>query len=66
MQSFEELRRTRVPQLEEILGKSFPVLDDGFVRVIDYMGSDKAVVSVPAHGSQRPVRDPQIRRDDRE
>jgi len=44
MQSFEELQRIRVPQLEEILGKSFPVLDDGFVRVIDYMGSDEAVV----------------------
>jgi thymidylate synthase (FAD) len=44
MQSIEALERIRVPQLEEILGKPFPVLDDGFVRVIDYMGSDEAVV----------------------
>jgi thymidylate synthase (FAD) len=44
MQSFENLARNRVPQMEEILGKPFPVLDDGFVRVIDYMGSDEAIV----------------------
>ena len=44
MQSLEELQRIRVPQLEEVLGKPFPILDDGFVRVIDYMGSDEAVV----------------------
>jgi thymidylate synthase (FAD) len=44
MQSIEALERIRVPQLEGILGKPFPVLDDGFVRVIDYMGSDEAVV----------------------
>lgn len=33
-----------VPALDEILGQKFPVLDDGFVRVVDYMGSDGAVV----------------------
>jgi thymidylate synthase (FAD) len=44
MQFPEEFRRIRVPQLEEVLGKPFPILDDGFVRVIDYMGSDEAVV----------------------
>ena len=27
-----------------MLGKPFPVLDDGFVRLIDYMGSDAAIV----------------------
>src|SRR5436190_10691743 len=30
--------------LEEILYKAFPVLDHGFVRVVDYMGNDRAVV----------------------
>lgn len=30
--------------LEEILHKPFPVLDHGFVRVVDYMGNDDAVV----------------------
>jgi thymidylate synthase (FAD) len=38
------LDRTRVPELEDILGKVFPVLDDGFVRLIDYMGNDDAIV----------------------
>jgi len=43
-QSPEKLERPRVPALDEILGRSFPVLDDGFVRVVDYMGDDRAVV----------------------
>ena len=30
--------------MDEILGKPFPVLDGGFVRVIDYMGSDESIV----------------------
>jgi thymidylate synthase (FAD) len=37
-------RRATVPALEEILYKSFPVLDHGFVRVVDYMGDDAAIV----------------------
>src|SRR5512139_2306395 len=32
------------PALEEILYSALPVLDHGFVRVIDYMGDDAAVV----------------------
>jgi thymidylate synthase (FAD) len=44
VQPFEEIQRARVPELEEILGKPFRVLDDGFVRAVDYMGSDGAVV----------------------
>ncbi len=36
--------RATVPALEEILYKPLPVLDHGFVRVIDYMGDDAAVV----------------------
>lgn len=38
------LERIRVPELEEILGQSLSVLDDGFVRLIDYMGSDESIV----------------------
>jgi len=34
----------RVPSMEKLLLKEIRVLDRGFVRVIDYMGSDEAVV----------------------
>ena len=37
-------RRAVVPALEEILYQALPVLDQGFVRVIDYMGDDGAIV----------------------
>ena len=37
-------RRATVPALEEILYQPIPVLDHGFVRVIDYMGDDAAIV----------------------
>ena len=40
----EKLERTSVPALDEILGVPFKVLDDGFVRVVDYMGSDSSIV----------------------
>ncbi len=37
-------RRATVPELDKILHTPFPVLDHGFVRVIDYMGDDAAIV----------------------
>ena len=37
-------RRATVPALEAMLYEALPVLDHGFVRVIDYMGDDAAVV----------------------
>jgi thymidylate synthase (FAD) len=37
-------RRPSAPALEDILYLPLPVLDHGFVRVIDYMGDDAAVV----------------------
>jgi thymidylate synthase (FAD) len=37
-------RRATVPALEALLFEVLPVLDHGFVRVIDYMGDDAAVV----------------------
>jgi thymidylate synthase (FAD) len=36
--------RDVAPALEEILYKPIPVLDHGFIRVVDYMGSDSAIV----------------------
>jgi thymidylate synthase (FAD) len=39
-----ETRRPTVPALEAMLFEPLPVLDHGFVRVIDYMGDDAAVV----------------------
>lgn len=40
----ERLARPSVPMLDAILGQPFCVLDNGFVRVIDYMGDDAAIV----------------------
>lgn len=40
----DAIARTTVATLDSILGNRFSVLDDGFVRVIDYMGSDEAIV----------------------
>lgn len=40
----QETRRSSVPALEEVLFQPIPVLDHGFVRVVDYMGDDNAVV----------------------
>jgi thymidylate synthase (FAD) len=40
----ERLTRPSVPALDAVLGVAFPVLDDGFVRVVDYMGHDGSVV----------------------
>jgi len=37
-------RRATVPALEEVLFQALPVLDHGFVRVIDYFGDDGAIV----------------------
>jgi thymidylate synthase (FAD) len=42
--TFEPIQRKSVPELDVILGQPFPVLDDGFVRVIDYLGNDSAIV----------------------
>lgn len=36
--------RATVPGIDAILGYPYAVLDDGFVRVIDYMGNDAAIV----------------------
>jgi thymidylate synthase (FAD) len=38
------LRRPTVARIDKILGNPFFVLDGGFVRVVDYMGDDQAIV----------------------
>lgn len=38
-----ETKRPTIPAAEEILGGYFPVLDHGFVSLVDYMGSDEDV-----------------------
>jgi thymidylate synthase (FAD) len=40
----EKVARPVVPDLDAILGDAIRVLDDGFVRVVDYMGDDSAIV----------------------
>ena len=40
----EGLQRVSVPALDEMLGLRLAVLDDGFVRIMDYMGSDASIV----------------------
>ena len=39
-----ETKRVTSPNLEQILYEALPVLDHGFVRVIDYMGDDSSIV----------------------
>ena len=41
-----DTRRATVPALEDILYEPIPLLDHGFVRVIDYMG-DIALIKRP-------------------
>lgn len=43
-QEAQALQRVSVPELDAVLGKPFPVLDQGFVRVVDYMGTDSSIV----------------------
>ncbi|MBI4538445.1 MAG: FAD-dependent thymidylate synthase [Gemmatimonadetes bacterium] len=38
-----ETKRPTIPAAEAILGGYFPVLDHGFVALIDYMGSDESI-----------------------
>lgn len=40
----QQTRRATVPELEEVLYQALPVLDHGFIRVVDYMGDDAAIV----------------------
>ncbi len=44
VEKIENLERVRSEAVDAVLGASFKVLDDGFVRVVDYMGSDASIV----------------------
>ncbi|HEU4409749.1 MAG TPA: FAD-dependent thymidylate synthase [Polyangiaceae bacterium] len=50
-------QRPSAPEADEILGLYFPVLDHGFVSLVDYMGSDAAIESAArvsyGHGTRR-------------
>ena len=37
-------KRVSAPELEKILYEAIPILDHGFIRVVDYMGDDTSVV----------------------
>ena len=37
-------KRVTAPDLEKILYEAIPILDHGFVRVVDYMGNDTSIV----------------------
>ena len=39
-----ETKRAVAPELESILYEAIPILDHGFIRVIDYMGNDSSIV----------------------
>jgi len=43
-QTATETRRATVPAMEALLYEPIPVLDHGFIRIIDYMGDDAAIV----------------------
>ena len=45
-QQFQENKTKRVtaPELEKILYEAIPILDHGFIRVVDYMGDDTSIV----------------------
>ena len=37
-------KRVTAPELEKVLYEAIPILDHGFIRVIDYMGDDTSIV----------------------
>ena len=59
-----KIERANVPELDLILGHAFPVLDQGLVRVIDYMGNDAAIVQMArvsyGDGTETPSDDEQL------
>ena len=47
-----QTRRVTVPALEDLIFTPIPLLDHGFVRVVDYMGDDTAIIQAArvSHG----------------
>jgi Predicted alternative thymidylate synthase len=46
-------KRVTSPELEKILYEALPVLDHGFVRVVDYMGDDTSIVQAARVNTER-------------
>ena len=46
---------TIVPAAEEILDQEFKVLDQGFVRLVDYMGGDERIAQAARRGRRAQV-----------
>src|SRR3954469_7319323 len=44
MEATSETMATRAELIDELRWKKFPVLDDGFVTLVDVMGDDRAIV----------------------
>ena len=47
-------KRVTAPELEKILYEALPILDHGFIRVVDYMGDDTVSythLTLPTTGS---------------
>jgi thymidylate synthase (FAD) len=44
MDEIYSTRRTTVKEIDDVLYKEYKVLDYGFIRVVDYMGSDSSIV----------------------
>jgi thymidylate synthase (FAD) len=44
MTTSPNISRLNISALDEIIGHPFKVLDEGFVRLVDYMGGDEAIV----------------------
>lgn len=44
VQEDRKMERPSVQELDNVLGRRWKVLDDGFVRVVDYLGCDQAIV----------------------
>lgn len=38
------MSRVAIPEMDAIIGKKFPVLNDGHVMLVDYMGDDSSIV----------------------
>lgn len=56
--------RCESPEAEAIIGKEYPVLDKGFVRLIDYMGNDERIVQAArisyGQGNKTPEEDKKL------
>ncbi|MCK5148909.1 FAD-dependent thymidylate synthase [bacterium] len=60
----EHLQSVKVEALDAILGEPFKILNDGFIRVIDYMGNDTAIVQAArvsyGAGTKQVLRDKEL------